>query len=301
MRSVRPDVPFAIDDALHRALQAAADQRFSSAAEFAAALGSTSDSPSTIIVPASTAQRQGSMNLRRITLIVTAAAAGAAALWFARGAIRSLVSGTPTGEIMRVAIDAAASDRDLAISPDGRKIVAQGGRGLEWLQVGDRRFQPIAGTVNAASPFFSPSGEVIAFIQGRQLRVASLVGGDNKPIADASWGGGVWGANDTIIYTPHAGSGLWEVAAQGGQPHPLISPHHERKEFGLWWPDLLPGGRTVIFTVYINPSSRSHVDAYNLDTKQRKTLIEDAVDGTFAPPDHLLFIRPSRPATVLVG
>lgn len=56
---------------------------------------------------------------------------------------------------------------------------------------------------------------------------------------------------------------------------------------------MLPDGQTVLFTeVALNLRwEDAHVDAINLTTKQRKTLLTNATDARYSPTGHLVFVR----------
>ena len=61
----------------------------------------------------------------------------------------------------------------------------------------------LAGTEGAASPFFSPDGQWIAFFAGGKLKKISVTGGAAVTLCDAPIGrGGTWTDDDTIIFTP---------------------------------------------------------------------------------------------------
>jgi len=64
----------------------------------------------------------------------------------------------------------------------------------------------LAGTEDAASPFFSPDGQWIAYFAGGQLKKVSTTGGASVKLCDAPGGrGGAWTDDDSIIFTPEGG------------------------------------------------------------------------------------------------
>ena len=70
----------------------------------------------------------------------------------------------------------------VAISPDGANIVYVASRGDGPAQLFLRpldalKAEPIAGTEGAASPFFSPDGQWVAFFAGTKLKKVSVAGG----------------------------------------------------------------------------------------------------------------------------
>ena len=141
------------------------------------------------------------------------------------------------------------------LSPDGAVLafVAQksaGGapqlyvRRLERLQAA-----PLSGTDGAASPFFSPDGQWIAFFAGGKLKKISVTGGAAVTLCDAPAGrGGNWAEDGTITFQPNnaAGAMLLRVSSAGGKPEPLTTLGEG--EVTQRWPQVLPGGKAVLYT-----------------------------------------------------
>jgi serine/threonine-protein kinase len=80
--------------------------------------------------------------------------------------------------------------------------------------------KPIAGTVGALNPFFSPDGEWIGFFADEKLKKTRVGGGAPLPICDAAFGfGAAWGPDDMVVFSGALqGQGLSRVSANGGQP-----------------------------------------------------------------------------------
>lgn len=73
-------------------------------------------------------------------------------------------------------------------------------------------------------------------------------------------------------------------------PQKLTEPD-PRTETSHRWPQLLPGGRVVMFTIH-PPSGRideSRVAAVSLDTGNQKILIQGGTQGRYVPTGHLVF------------
>lgn len=117
------------------------------------------------------------------------------------------------------------------LSPDGTVLAfaaQQAGqtrlfvRKLEQLQA-----TALAGTEGAASPFFSPAGQWIAYFAGGKLKRVPTTGGASITLCDAANNrGGTWAHDDTIIFTPVNGPNvtLMRVSAAGGTPAPFGTP-----------------------------------------------------------------------------
>jgi Tol biopolymer transport system component len=150
---------------------------------------------------------------------------------------------------------AAPAGNAAVVSPDGSQLafVAQPhGGGAPRLYV--RRLDqltatPLAGTEGAGGPFFSPDGQWLGFFGGGRLKKIAVTGGAPVTLADApSARGGSWAEDGTIIFTPNSGNGsLWRVPAAGGTAERLTTP--APGEATHRWPQVLPGGRAVLYTV----------------------------------------------------
>jgi Tol biopolymer transport system component len=143
----------------------------------------------------------------------------------------------------------------VALSPDGALLafVAQQTAGARP-QLYVRRLQQLqattlAGTEDGNSPFFSPDGEWIAFFADGKLKKISITGGAAITLCDAPNGrGGTWAEDGTIIFNPSTapGVGLMLVSSAGGKPEPLTTIGEG--EVTHRWPQVLPGGRAVLYT-----------------------------------------------------
>ncbi|MCZ6538246.1 MAG: hypothetical protein O6922_00265, partial [Chloroflexi bacterium] len=152
---------------------------------------------------------------------------------------------------------------------------------------------PVAGTEGVErGPFLSPDGRWIAFTADTKLKMVSIDGGTPLDVADASsLSGGSWGANDTLVYSPSYKAGLWQVSADGGTPVELTTPDPAQGELGHWWPQILPGGRDVLFTNFSTPINRARIAALSLETGELKDLVQGAIFGRYLPTGHLVFVR----------
>ena len=208
----------------------------------------------------------------------------------------------------------AFNNEAAAMSPDGSRIVFHYRRGsvaqlfMRRLDEGDAK--PVAGTEGGFNPFFSSDGKWIGFSDGGKLKKVFADGGAVVAVGDIDFpfGAGAWTPDDTIVYTPNYASGLWKVSASGGIPQKLTDPKTADGELGHFWPQILPDGKTVLFTSFRTPAERSRIELYSLDTGQRRVVIDGGFFGRYAPSGHVLFARattvfaaafdPRRPETV---
>jgi Tol biopolymer transport system component len=143
-----------------------------------------------------------------------------------------------------------------AISRDGRTVayVTQQGTDDSQLYLRDLNSfeaRAVAGSSGAAQPFFSPDGKWVAFFAQGQIQKAEVSGGAPIRLADAAVPfGGTWNEDNTIIYAGSLGSGLLRIPASGGAPESLTKPDGAAKGYAHVLPQALPGGRTVLFTIW---------------------------------------------------
>jgi serine/threonine-protein kinase len=193
------------------------------------------------------------------------------------------------------------SDRQiLAISPDGKRIVFVGNTsGVHQLHLRDidrRETRILPGTERARGPFFSPDGEWIAFFSEGKLKKLALHGGNPIDLCDAGLNrGGTWGADDIIVFAPFTNSGLMKVSATGGAAEPLTELIETDNERTHRWPQFLPDGRTVLFTIGTVDKPGDYegaiIGAVSADTGERTEVYRGASMARYAPSGHLVVAR----------
>ena len=183
---------------------------------------------------------------------------------------------------------------EVALSPDGTQIVFGGGsrnfeRRLYLRPVSQPEATPIPGTEAGQYPFFSPNGEWVGFFTqtdsqacaGRicvpgTLKKVPVLGGAPVTIsnlsADLAAGGpgsllrgASWGLDDTIVFATTRSMGLMQVSAVGGEPAALTTVDREKGETGHLWPEVLPNGIGVLFTVLSDSGPRIALLSYDTD------------------------------------
>ena len=97
--------------------------------------------------------------------------------------------------------------------------------------------------------------------------------------------GASWGSSDTIIYSEF-GAGLAQVAATGGDPTFLTVPDVERGEQAHVWPQILPGEKHVLFTVYTQVDARAAI--LSLETRDWQPLPLPQITR-YLPTGHLIY------------
>ena len=191
----------------------------------------------------------------------------------------------------------------VAISRDGTKIAYLGAHGHTtqlFLRPVDRlEPQPLPGSTNATSPFFSPDGQWVGFFADGRLKKASVNGGEATTLCDAPINrSATWGPDSTITFAPTLFGGLMRVSAAGGSPEILTAPDVSKNELSYRWPEILPDGVTVLFVIGnaqdIGSFSESKIVAMRLDTREKKILPILGTYPRYSPSGHLLFERDGR-------
>ncbi|MBD3853049.1 MAG: protein kinase, partial [Acidobacteria bacterium] len=196
-----------------------------------------------------------------------------------------------------VTINAVDGQPNLAISPDGRWVgfAGENGGASQLYRRDLEQFDaiPMPGTEGGFHPFFSPDGRWVGFFAGGKLKKVPLAGGPPQIVADAPrpWGAS-WGPDGTIVFNRRFGQGLWRVPSTGGTTEGLASPDLERGDSWILWPEFLPDGQSVLFTNSRGlTADESQIEVLDLESRARKTVIEDGSYARYVPTGHLVFGR----------
>ncbi len=197
----------------------------------------------------------------------------------------------PAGEAMSI-----NTQTSVAISRDGSKIVYRTVNRLFLRRMNKNEATPVDGTERASTPFFSPDGKWIGFAADGKLQKVPIEGGSPFALADISDSRGAsWGTNGRIVFVPSTGTGLMSVSEGGGEVTVLTTVDTTTDERTHRWPDVLPGGKTVLFTVGTVHSPDYYedatIDAVNIETGERKKLIRGASSARYLNSGHILYSR----------
>jgi Tol biopolymer transport system component len=193
-----------------------------------------------------------------------------------------------------------APGANLALSPDGKVLVfAAAKSGATESQLYVRRLDQLqatglSGTDEARNPFFSPDGQWIGFFAGGKLKKISVIGGAAVTLCDAPAGrGGAWAEDGTIAFTPSGNPGvsLLRVSSAGGKPEPLTKLADG--ELLQRWPQILPGGKSVLFTSNENAANfdEANIAVQPLPDGPRKIVQRGGYYGRYVASGHLLYMH----------
>jgi serine/threonine-protein kinase len=186
-----------------------------------------------------------------------------------------------------VSLQTPTGTSNVIISPDGTRLVylASVAGGPPKLYI--RRFdQPKAtelpGTDGANAPFFSPDGQWVGFAVGTKLNKVSVEGGAAVPLGgDAGVSpGSSWGEDGNIVHAPLL-KGLSRIPSGGGSVVSIAGLASGELTFAA--PQVLPGGKDVLFFVYpttVDPDN-ARIEVLTLADHRRKTVVQGGVSARY--------------------
>jgi serine/threonine protein kinase len=187
----------------------------------------------------------------------------------------------------------------LALSPDGRRLVAllvTGGKSQLWLRSLDSpQFQPLSGTDNARTPFWSADSRFIGFFADGKLKTVPAAGGPAQSLCGETGlgSGGAWNRDDVILFGSETGP-LQRVNAVGGDCTPVTKADPGGRQ---GTPEFLPDGKHFLYYRGTSDESSRGVYVAALDNPSARKLLSDNSSAIYAPPaagarnGHLLFLR----------
>src|SRR5438128_721441 len=247
------------------------------------------------------------------TVIALAILISATAIWgwlrpaSAKQVVRSMLAIDST-EAM--APSTAWSGR-LAISPDGSRLAYIGGPRSQLLIRARNQLHAIAvpGTEGATSPFFSPDGRQVGFLRDFLVQIASLDGGPPITVLDSLIGvsGASWGPDNFIYADAFSDNfGLLRVEAKpGARPSWFTTLDTARGEIDHAWPDVLPNGEGVLFTVRFRGKNGARgrislsIAVADIPSGKHRVIVDDAMYARYTTSGHLLYVTTNKTLMVV--
>ena len=187
-------------------------------------------------------------------------------------------------------------DRDLAITPDGSRIIYRGTNQLLVRALDQLEPDVLSGLGAPRGVFVSPDGQWVGFFDGNPLlKKVAMTGGPPLTITRTDGSaprGATWGPDGTIVYATNArATGLLRVSAAGGDPTVLTKPNRERGEGDHLWPEFLPGGRAALFTITAATGGldNAQIAVLELETGTYKVLVRGGSHAHYVPTGHLVY------------
>ncbi|MCH7475315.1 MAG: serine/threonine-protein kinase, partial [Gemmatimonadetes bacterium] len=298
---LRKSVPPNVAAAVAKALEKLAADRFESAAKFGEALTNPAFTLSATQATAGAgAQTRGLWNRLSIATTALAAVLGVVALW-------ALLRPAPPMPVSRYSLarqaDELALSGGLALSPDGSRFVypraVDGVLGL-WVRRRDQlRGSPIPGAENGFRPVVSPDGSHVAFFTfgADIIKRVPLDGGPPVVLVDSGVGadGISWGRDGFLYFDGLTGvgtTGIVRVPETGGVPELVTSVDRVRGETDHVWPEVLPNGQGVLFTILRGGDlAQADIAVLDLATGAYRALIR-GLGPRFVAAGYLVFVTP---------
>jgi eukaryotic-like serine/threonine-protein kinase len=222
-----------------------------------------------------------------VGIILLVAAAVAVFSFFYAGSARGI---QPPSRLSISAPGQVTPQTSVAVSPDGRHLAFvstdAAGRSMLWVRDLDS-LEPhvLAGTEDAAHPFWSPDGIALGFLAGGKLKRVGATGGRVLTLADVNTRSGAsWGSAGTIVFVPHVGE-ISAVAATGGPVTTLL-----KASARIGWPFFLPDGQHFLF--YGGQGAEGPgVYLGSLGSQESRRLVAADYKAAYVDPGYLLFVR----------
>src|SRR2546429_8026272 len=196
----------------------------------------------------------------------------------------------------------------VAISPDGSRLAYIGGPRSQLLIRARNQLHAIAGpgAEGASTPFFSPDRSKGGFPRVEGGQIASINGAPPITVTDtllAGTAGASWGPDGFIYVDANTnGGGLLRVEAKpGAKPSWFTVLDTASGEFDHTWPDVLPNGKGVLFTIRFSAKNGAKgrtsyaIAVADIPSGKHREIVEDASYARYASSGHLLDVTATKP------
>ena len=295
---IAPNLPSTLQRAVNRCLEKNPEQRFHSASDLGFALEGLSDASGSSIVTLRVSKRLPWRTWLRVGAEV--ALLGIALILF----LGRHPAETPTPQLQAAILPPPGDGfwgeitQPAAISPDGRFIALvaiRDGHTQLWLRRHDTSdAQPIAGSEDAANPFWSPDSRFIAFFVPGKLKKVDISGGTATDICPSgAFGmGGAWSQRRVIIFATF-GEALRKVSDSGGTPEPIQGAELSSDAIAQLWPAFLPDGTHFLYLDWRYSTHDGHENSVwigSLDDEKAHRLPLTSTNAYYSE-GYLLFSR----------
>jgi len=290
------ETPSRVRDVLQRCFRKAPDKRLRDVGEARLAIEATEDGDE---LSKAVPKRSFFPWWGTAAIAILGALAGGLAAWVLKGEGAKQVVRLAT--VLPLDENLVLSRSRIRVSPDGTKLAywvgALPNRALAVRPLETLEPRIIEGSENGRGGLFSPDGDWIAFIVQGQLKKARIDGGASLTVADLSaamsgiYFSGTWGDDGEIVFNGPSGT-LLRVSAAGGTPEEATTLDRGRGEIAHWVPEILPGGKALLYLALVAPSKRQDLVVRSMETGETKVLLEGITGpARYVPTGYLLFAR----------
>jgi len=299
-----PSTPASIRKLLRRCLDKDSRRRMESAADVRLEIDDAlSTGGRTESAPPAVDAAMVPLHLMRVRMALVAAASAivvgtsvGAGIWLARRPSPPRIVELTIATTPATALSVNGVDRDVAITPDGSRVVYVGNNGTELFVRSLEALEPVSLYKGGLrGPFVSPDGQFVGFFDNTNtLKKVPITGGPPVTIAtlDGPSRGAVWLPDDTIVFATFASrTGLQQVAAGGGPVTVLTRPDRGRGEFDHVWPEAMPDGRTALFTILpiTGGVDAAQIAAFDFRTRTQTMVMRGGSDARYVASGHLVY------------
>jgi len=303
----RRSVPPHVEAAVAHALEKIPADRFASAHEFAEAL----NNPSFTLSAKSEAAKGKAVSRRERNLLYGAAALAGLFLattlwgWMRPAPSKQVVRYNLVLDSAEAMVPGASWWARLAISPDGSRLAYIGGPRAQ-LMIRPRNqlhATAVAGSEGAETPFFSPDGQQIGVLSEQHVFIGSVDGGGAIAVSDTLTGvaGASWARDGFIYVDGKDATPLVRVQAKAGSvPKWFTVLDTARGEVDHTWPDALPNGKGLLFTVAfrgtnaVKPGTTYAIAVADIPSGNHRVIVNDAKYARYATSGHLLYVTTNK-------
>ncbi len=207
----------------------------------------------------------------------------------------------------------------ITLSPDGRWLVYAGitaeGAGLvlvddspplrvRALDSFDSETRILAGTEGAITPFFSADSQWVGYLHGsggqRTVYRVHVESGSIVQVTNGAHVGyhGDWGDDGRMVIGAARGALAWVDQDSRSLAPPFTELDIENGELAHVNPEILPGGRGVIFTSIRANSDGSTIKVWDAETGTTTTLVEHGGEARYLGTGHLVYANEGQLAVV---
>src|SRR2546425_752107 len=243
------------------------------------------------------------------------------AILISAGAIWGWIRPAPAKQVVRstLAMDSTEAmapgapwSGRVAISPDGSRLAYIGGPRSQLLIRARNQLHAIAvpGTEGASTPFFSPDGSKVGFLTVKDVQIASINGAPPITVTDTlltGTAGAAWGPDGFIFVDAKTKrGGLLRVEAKpGAKPSWFTVLDTASGEFDHTWPDVLPNGKGVLFTIRFSAKNGARgrtsyaIAVADIPSGKHRVIVDDAMYARYASSGHLLYVTANKTLMVV--
>ncbi|MGH9141278.1 MAG: protein kinase domain-containing protein [Vicinamibacterales bacterium] len=201
-------------------------------------------------------------------------------------------------DVSLLPVTESAAGSSVAISPDGMRLAYASGTPprLFTRRLDQPNATELPGTQNASAPFFSPDGQWIGWLGIGKANKIAVEGGAivPLPLGDAGFtvGGASWGEDGSILVATR--KGLVRISEGGDRPETVAALANG--EVALDFPQILPGGKAVLFSAYTAPNAdASSIEVMTLADRHRKTVSRGGTSPRYLATSngegHLVYVN----------